>query len=158
TVSPRFDGALFTETGERVDDPYVVASDRFTLAGTPVRTITPTTDIGRVTLWQVEQPARLAMLRTGFQPNGDIYQRAQVEVFSCGPGELQVTLLGKDGSPVIIGVEGGASRRFTPSANGGVVHAVVHAPEHLDGSTRCRFWINTPGLVGTTTVQFVHAS
>jgi hypothetical protein len=158
TVSPRFDGALFTETGRQLDDPYVVAADRFTFVGTPVRTITPTTDIGHMTLWQVERPARLALLRTNFQPNGDIYRRAEVEVFSCGPGELQVTLLGKDGAPVIIGVEGGTSRRYVPGANGAVVHAVVPAPEHLDGSTRCRFFIDTPGLVGTTTVQFVHSS
>jgi hypothetical protein len=158
TVSPRFDGALFTETGRPIDDQYIAASDRFAFVGTPLRTITPTTDIGHVTLWQVEQPARLALLRTNFQPNGDIYKRAQVEVFACGPGELQVTLLGKDGSPVIIGVEGGTSRRYVPGANGEVVHAVVPAPENLDGATRCRFFVNTPGLVGTTTVQFVHAS
>src|SRR6185369_6609842 len=101
-VSPRFDGALFTESGERVDDPFVVASDRFAFAGTPLRTVAPTTDVGHVTLWQVERPLRLALLRTNFQPNGDIYQHAQVEVFACGPGELQVTLLGKDGSPVIV--------------------------------------------------------
>lgn len=157
TVSPRFDGVLFTQSGDRIDDPFIAASDRFTFVGTPLRTITPTTDIGHVTLWQIERPARLALLRTNFQPNGDIYRRATVEVFSCGPGELQVTLLGKDGAPVIIGVEGGTSRRYVPGANGEVVHAVVPAPEHLDGSTRCRFFIDTPGLVGTTTVQFVHA-
>jgi Dolichyl-phosphate-mannose-protein mannosyltransferase len=158
TVSPRFDGALFSDTGQELDDPYVVASDRFSLVGTPLRTITSTTDVGKLTLWQVEGPARLALLRTNFQPNGDIYRRAEVEVFSCGPGELQVTLLGKDNSPVLIGVEGGTSRRFTPGGEGGVAHAVVPAPENLGGATRCRFWIETPGIVGTTTVQFVHAS
>ena len=157
TVSPRFDGALFSESGEQLDDPYVVTTDKYALVGTPLRTISPTTDVGHLTLWQVERPMRLALLRTNFQPNGDIYQHAQIEVFACGPGELQVTLLGK-GSPVVVSVDGGASRRYVPGADGGVVHAVVPAPEHLGGATRCLFRIDSPGLVGTTTVQFVHAS
>jgi hypothetical protein len=158
TVSPRFDGVLFSESGEQLDDPYVVTTDKYALVGTPLRTISPTTDVGYVTLWQVEPPVRLALLRTNFQPNGDIYQHAQIEVFSCGPGELQVTLLGKDGAPVVVSVDGGASRRYTPAAGGGIVHAVVPAPEHLGGATRCLFRIDSPGLVGTTTVLFVHAS
>jgi hypothetical protein len=156
-VSPRYDGLLLTATGEALGEPYVVAPERFTLLGTPVTSITTGTDAGRLTLWKVDPPARLTMMRSGFQPNGDIEQSARVEVFACTPGRLDVTLLGKDGSPVLLGVEGGVTRRYT-TAGKDVVHASVPSPLGTGETGRCRFWIETPGLVGTTTITFVPAT
>jgi hypothetical protein len=156
-VSPRFDGILFTAAGTPMNEPYVVAPDRFLLVGTPVHSIDTTTDVGRLTLWRVVPPARLAMLRTGFQPNGDIIGSARIDVFSCGPGRLDVTILGKDGSPVLLGAEGGVTRRYS-TAGQEVVHASVPSPAQAHESTRCRFFIDTPGLIGTTTITIVPES
>ncbi len=152
-VSPRFDGTLFSESGQTLQEPYVVAPDRFTLEGTPVRSIAPSTDVGHLTLWRVQPPARLTMLRTGFQPNGDVTGTAEVDVFSCTDGALEVTMLGKDGSQVFVGVAGGRSKHYAP-AGGEVVHASIPTPADLGGASRCRFWIETSGLVGTTTIIF----
>ena len=95
-VYPRFDGQLFTTTGRAVDDPYVLASERLKLVGRRVRSVTQPIDGSTLTLWKVDPPDRVLFLRTGFQANGDISGHAQVDVFDCGPGQLEITILGKD--------------------------------------------------------------
>lgn len=157
TVSPRFDGRLYTTTGEQVDGPYVLASERMTFAGSPVRSIRQPIDGSTLTLWKVDPPVRVRMLRTGFQPNGDFSGHAQIDVFGCGPGELDVTLVGKDGSPVTLGAAGVQPRTVAPASRVGV-RVVVPTPLSAGGSTRCTFSLDTPGLAGSTVISFVPAS
>ena len=156
-VSPRFDGALLTTSGNAVPDPYVLASQRMTFVGEPVRSVLQPVDNTMLTLWKAEPPVRLKMLRTGFQANGDFSHHARIDVFACGPGQLEVTLLGKDGSPVTIEAPGVPPRRAAPKEGIGA-RVVVPVPPFADGSTRCTFSLYTPGLVGTTVVSFVPAS
>jgi hypothetical protein len=92
-------------------------------------------------------------VRTGFQPNGDFSGRAQVDVFGCGQGHLDLTLLGKDGSPVTLSVVDGASRTVAPRPRVGL-HVALPAPVSATGSERCTFLLDSPGLVGTTVIAF----
>jgi Dolichyl-phosphate-mannose-protein mannosyltransferase len=157
TISPRFDGILHTEEGATVDTPYALASDRYTFAGTPVSSISPQTDIGRLTLWRVSAPLQLRTIRDGFLPNGDIVGKAVVDVFACGPGQLQLTLLGKQGTPVTLRVDGNDVKTIAPPP-GSVAHEFIPAPPTADGTTHCRFELDSKGLLGSTVVQFVPAS
>ena len=156
TVSPRFDGQLFSPDGQHVDTPYVVTTGRVALVGKPVRALVQAIDGVTLTLWKVDPPARLRILRTGFQPNGDVSGHAEIDVFACGPGALNVTLLGKDGSPVTLGGPGIPPRTAAPAPRVGV-NVVLPAPAAATGSTRCTFTLDTPGLVGTTVISFVPA-
>ncbi len=156
TVSPRFDGRLFAANGTSIDDPYVLASQRATITGTAVRSITRPIDGTTLTLWKVDQPVRLRMLRTGFQSNGDFSGHAQIDVFACGPGRLDVTLLGKDGSRVTLSAPGVRAQTLAPGPNVGA-HVVVPSPTAI-GNTHCTFSLDTPGLVGTTVISFVAAA
>jgi hypothetical protein len=155
-LSPRFDGRLFMTGGRSFDDPYVLASTRFTFVGTQVAAIAAS-DQSRLTLWKVEPPLRLRTLRTGFQGNGDFSGRARIEVFGCQPGELDVTLLGKDGSPATISATGGPPRTLAPGPGVGT-HIVIPTPPTADGNTRCTFSFETPGLVGTTVISYTPSS
>jgi hypothetical protein len=154
-VSPRFDGRLFMTSGKPVDDPYILASDRFTFVGTPIASIKPG-DLSRLTLWSIEPPVRLQMLRTGIHPNGDISGHAQIELFSCTPGTLEVTLLGKDGSPITLSAPGAQPRTFAPAPRVGL-RVVLRTPTSATGNEPCTFSLDTPGLVGTTVISFVPA-
>lgn len=155
-VSPRFDGRLLMTAGRSLDDPYALASGRFTFVGEPIASIAAS-DQSRLTLWRLDPPARLRMLRTGFQPNGDFSGHAQVEVFACERGALEVTLLGKDASRVTLSAEGVQPRTVAPAAHVGI-RVVVPTPPSADGSTPCTFSLDTPGLAGSTVISFVPAS
>jgi hypothetical protein len=156
TISPRFDGRLFAADGSGIRNDYVLGSERLTFVGTPVRSVTAPIDGSTLTLWKLDPPARLRLLRTGFQSNGDFSGRAQVDVFGCSRGALEVTLLGKDGSPVTLTAVDGVSRTVAPRPRVGV-HLALPTPTGATGSERCTFLLDTPGLVGTTVITFTPA-
>jgi hypothetical protein len=93
---------------------------------------------------------------SGFKPNGDVYGRepARVRVFSCGRGSLELTLLGKQGLPTRILVNGkvAAEQAIPP---GGVWRPSVPSPASADGSGTCVYTIASDGLIGSTRVEFV---
>lgn len=152
-VSPRFDGQLFTTAGEHVRGAYVLASQRMTIAGAAVQSVSQPIDGTTLTLWKIDPPARLTMLRTGFQPNGDFSGHAQIDVFDCKPGALNVTLLGKDGSPVTLRTPGVPPRRVAPGPRVGSRVVVPAQPDAVNVG-RCTFSLETPGLVGSTVISF----
>jgi len=153
TFSPRFDGRLFAADGSALDARFVVASQRMMFVGEPVASITQPIDGSTLTLWRVDQPLRLRLLRTGLLPNGDFSGHAQVDVFDCGPGRLGVTVLGKDGSAVTVGAPGVPSQTVAPKAGIGA-HVDIPAPTNTGGASRCTFTLDTPGLAGTTVIDF----
>ena len=59
-------------------------------------------------LWRVEPPLRMSRRITGLRPNGDLHghEAARIEVLGCEPGELQLTILGKEGRPTRIRLGG----------------------------------------------------
>ena len=95
---------------------------------------------------------------TGLRPNGDLYggTSARIEVFACGPGQLQLTLLGKQGFATRIRSGGRtlAERAIPPQ---GVWRPSVPAPAGADGSGRCLYELQSDGLIGTTRIEFVRS-
>ena len=112
-----------------------------------------------MTLWNVESPVRVLLRVRGLQPNGDLYggSSARIEVFGCGPGELQLTLLGKQGAPTTIWLDGQllAERAIPPET---VWRPSVPAPAAADGLGRCVYELDSEGLVGSTRIEFVRSA
>jgi Dolichyl-phosphate-mannose-protein mannosyltransferase len=155
TVGPRFDGRLFGVAGRSMAGHEVVASTAFTFVGTAVAEARQQNiDQAGLRLWRLTGPPRLSTWTTGLQPNGDIVQPVQISVYACGPGRLELTLLGKQGLPVEVDVDGIPRRRIQLQP-GGVWQGAVPAPGYADGQTRCVYELRSPGLVGSTRIEFV---
>ncbi|HEX5800319.1 MAG TPA: hypothetical protein VFY02_09450 [Gaiellaceae bacterium] len=158
TVSPRFDGLLLRTDGDRPTARLVVAPAELELAGQPISAASPSTDLNGLTLWQADTPLRVVTRRDGFQPNGDIDGAPGiVTVFGCGPGQLQLTLLGKAGAEVSVTANEIPRRQFR-LANGDVWIGSIAAPPDADGRAPCVFSISSPGLVGSTVVEWAPAT
>ncbi len=154
-VRLRADGTLVDSDGQTVDAAQVVAPSNVLLVGEQVAAMAPSTEPG-MTLWNIESPVRVLQRVRGLQPNGDLYggSSARIEVFGCGAGELQLTLLGKQGAPTRIRLDGEtlAERAVPPEA---VWRPAVPAPPSADGSGRCVYELESDGLVGSTRIEFV---
>jgi hypothetical protein len=156
-VTIRDDGVLVDAEGGTVGAAQVVAPTNALVAGEPLAAMGPSSEPG-MTLWSVEQPVRLVQRVRGLQPNGDLYggESARIEVFGCGPGELQLTLLGKQGAPTRILQDGRvlAERAIPPET---VWRPAVPAPANADPESRCVYELESDGLVGSTRVEFVRS-
>ena len=108
-----------------------------------------------MTLWRADAPLRVRWITTGVQTNGDIAGAARVQVPGCRRGHLSLTLLGKAGTPVTISVDGQDTLTVTP-ARDTAWSGKIPAPPSADGTDACTYDINSPGLVGTTRVEFVY--
>ena len=153
-AAPGFDGLVLDALGERLPGGFVAASSNIALAGKQLASYGPATDMPGMTLWQADTPLRVRWTTSGVQPNGDIVGTARVQVLGCTTGHLSLTLLGKQGTPVRISVVGRPRVTVTP-APGSVWRGDVPAPAAADGTTRCVYEIDSPGLVGSTRIEFV---
>ena len=124
------------------------------LAGKELTRYGPATDMTGLTLWRAAAPLRVRWVTSGVQPNGDIVGTARVRVLGCAKGHLSLTLLGKQGTPVQISVGGLKALTVTPPANS-VWSGDVPAPATADGTNPCVYEIASPGLVGSTRIEFV---
>jgi hypothetical protein len=97
------------------------------------------------------------MRRDGFMPNGDFSGVAQITVYGCRPGTLDVTLLGKSGDPVEAFVDGIPVATLRTPADTSKVHRIP-APPYSDGTHACGYELRTNGLAGSTTIVFTPAS
>ncbi len=149
------DGQLDAMDGRAFQPALVAAPSDFELAGEPIARAPRSTDLSGITLWRIEEPLRLLMSRTGVQPNGDIIGTATITVYACGRGRLELTLLGKQGTPVELRVNGLTWAR-PQVASGTVWNGSVPAPPDADGRSLCIFEVVSPGLLGTTRIEFVH--
>jgi len=142
------DGAL------PIDARYVVSSDVHTFVGTPVAQIAQTGILeAGLTLWRLDGPPRISTIETGILPNGDMHWKAQITVFDCAGGQLELTLLPKK------------TTRLTVSVNGKVVQQVslaglpywngtVYAPRSTKPEL-CTFELAGGKLLGSTRIAFV---
>jgi hypothetical protein len=149
------DGRLRTRTHELVTARYVVAPTSVSPRGEQVASLPASLDQQGMTLWRTSSPLELSYRSARFKPNGDIYgQSAVVRVFGCGRGRLELTLLGKQGLPTRILINGKvAAERAIP--NGKVWRPSIPTPSSADGSTTCVYKIASEGLIGSTRVEFV---
>ncbi len=153
-VSVGEDGVLRTEDGNSLDRGVVVAPDTLTLAGEPLLGRPQgDSDVPGLTAWRVEPPARVVLSRVGFLPNGDFVHKAQITVYRCRPGTLDVTILGKSGKPVRAFVDGIRVATLETPAGTAAVHRIP-TPPYADGTHACGFELQTPGYAGSTTIVF----
>lgn len=150
-------GLLRTTDGDGLNGPLIVSPTEIELRGERVAQAPRSTTLTGLTLWRVEPPARVSLWKAGVQPNGDILGEALVSVYACGPGRLELILLGKQGLPVEISADGILNARVTV-APGTVWTGSIPAPPDADGHRLCSFTIKSPGLVGSTRLEFVRDS
>jgi hypothetical protein len=149
----REDGEL--RGSERSVSPQlVVAPVELDIAGERIAQAPRSTDLGGLALWRIDPPLRLDTWKTGIQPNGDILDRAAITAYRCGGGRLELTLLGKQGTPVELRVEGLTVGR-PEIASGAVWNGTIAAPADTDGRSSCLFEIVSGGLLGSTRLEFV---
>ena len=156
-VSAGEDGVLRTRDGRPLDRPVVVAPDTLTLAGEPLQARPQgDSEAPGLTVWRLEQPARIVLSRVGFLPNGDFVHKAQITVYKCRPGTLDVTILGKSGEPIRAFVDGIQVATLETPAGESAVHRIP-TPPYADGTHACGFELQTEGYAGSTTIVFTPA-
>lgn len=155
-AAPRDDGRLVTVSGAEVDAPAAVSPTGTSVVGEEVAALPASFEQVGMTLWRAEPPLRLSRRLVGLRPNGDLHggERALVYVYACGPGRLELTLLGKQGAPtrILLGDRVVAERAIPPEQ---VWRPSVAAPSSADGSGSCVYRIETDGLIGSTRIDFV---
>ena len=152
----RRDGLLEARSGADLGPPAVAAPTGTSIVGEEIASMPASFEQVGMALWRVEPPLRMSRRVTGLRPNGDLHgsEVARIEVFGCGPGELQLTLLGKEGRPtrIRLGRTIVAERTIPPE---GVWRPAVRAPRDADGTGRCVYMLETDGLIGSTRIDFV---
>jgi 4-amino-4-deoxy-L-arabinose transferase-like glycosyltransferase len=153
-VSVGEDGVLRTEDGSSLDRSVVVAPDTLTLAGEPLLGRPQgDSEVPGLTAWRAEAPARVVLSRAGFLPNGDFVHKAQITVYQCRPGTLDVTILGKSGKPVRAFVDGIHVATLETPAGESAVHRIP-TPPYANGTHACGVELQTAGYAGSTTIVF----
>jgi hypothetical protein len=150
----RPDGLLDPVDGGAFRPVLVAAPANLELAGERLAAAGRTTDLEGLVLWRPDLPVRVLTARSGVQPNGDIVGTAELTVYACGPGRMELTLLGKQGTP--LEVRGNGITLARPEvAPDTVWKGSVSAPPDADGRSPCTFELVSPGLVGSTRLEFV---
>ena len=152
----RDDGLLQTRSGDELRLQAVAAPTGTSIVGDEVASLPASFEQQGMGLWRVEGPVRVSRRIVGLEPNGDLYgdSHAWIVVFGCGPGQLEMTLLGKQGLPTRIRLQGVVAAESTIPP-GGVWRPVVPAPKSADGTGRCVYELDTDGLIGSTRIDFV---
>lgn len=152
-------GLLTDDDGNTFEASHLAAPATVIPNGELLATLPPSVEQTGMGVWRLDGPARLLQRVTGLRPNGDLHggEVARIEVFACARGELQLTLLGKQGLPTRIR-SGGATLAEKAIPPEEVWRVAVPAPVGADGSTRCVYELETDGLVGSTRVEFVRGA
>jgi hypothetical protein len=155
-ASARPDGRFVTRSGKLADATYVAAPTGITIVGEPVATLPASFYEAGMTLWRVTPPLRVSARVGGLRPNGDLNggEHAVVRVFGCGRGQLELTLLGKQGLETRI-LRNGTVRAAQRIPPGGVWRPKVPAPPSANGRRTCVYRIESDGLMGSTRIDFV---
>ena len=154
SLTLRDDGVLRPVDGRAFQPELVAAPSELELAGERVAEAPRSTDLTGITLWRADPPLRIRTWRTGVQPNGDVLGTARITVYDCPPGALELTLFGKQGTPVE--VRSGGLTWARPEIPPDVVWTgSIPASPDADGRSLCTFELLSPGLLGSTRIEFV---
>jgi hypothetical protein len=135
---------------------YIVASDQSEFFGTPVGHIAETgLDVAGLTLWRLDGPARLSLVTSNIQPNGDMTVPASVTVYDCRGGDLHLTLLPKATRIVQVTLNGKLALRES-IAGMKFWNGTVSAPRSVE-PRMCVFTITGQTLLGSTVVDFTRS-
>lgn len=155
-AAPQADGGLSTRSGELVAARYLAAPTGVAIVGERVAELPASFEQPGMALWRVTSRLKLSHRVVGLRPDGDLHggEVAVIRVFACGPGRLELTVLGKQGLPtrVLVGGAVAAARAVPP---GVVWRPSIRVPASADGSNVCVYRLETDGLIGTTRVEFV---
>jgi hypothetical protein len=156
-VTVRGDGRLSTLPGNDVDAHHVAGSTDVSVIGERVVTLPASFEQPGMALWRVSPPVRLSQRVFGLQPNGDLYagDTARITVFSCRPGRLELTLLGKQGLTTRVLVDGAVVAERAIPAGGVWRVGVPSSPSSANGTSTCVYRLQTDGLIGSTRVEWV---
>ena len=154
-VSIRSDGAFVDDSGDEIGAPHVLLAATHALDGELLASSPPTDIAPGYGLWRLDGRLRLVSRTEGFTPVGD-FGRAKVVVYPCGPGALELTLLGKDGFPVRLSVNGLPWQTIEVQP-GGVWSGAVPSLRPSGLPIPCLFELESEGLVGSTRVEWVPA-
>ena len=148
------DGLLRTADGTTLRREVVVAPSTVVLAGEAVAE-RPAGDSEQpgLTAWRPDGPVRVIRRVDGLLPNGDFTGTVRITVFSCVPGTLDVTVLGKSGDPIRAYVDGFEVDRLETPPEESATHSIP-APPYADGSRPCVFALENEGFAGTTRIDF----
>jgi PAS domain-containing protein len=149
------DGRFVDAEGRDVTASSVVAPAWLEFSGQAVADTPLTADEPAKTVWRTDgRLLRATIAREGFTPVGDFLGEARVTVFGCTRGALRLTLLGKQGEPINIGVNGIPVKtlHIAPET---VWRGSIAAPPNADGTFACEYVLESPGLVGSTQVTWV---
>jgi hypothetical protein len=134
-------------------DRYIVASDRNQFDGRAVAHLAQTgLDVAGLTLWRLDEPARLSLVTSNIQANGDILGPARITVYDCTKGTLQLTLVPKATRVVQITLNG---RTVLQKSLSGLASFQATIP--VPPSARpheCVFTITGQSLLGSTVIEF----
>jgi len=152
------DGVLRSADGTPLARPLVVAPEGMMIAGDRVAERPQGDgDAPGLVAWRPQEPVRIELERSGFLPNGDFTRNAQITVYACRPGTLDVTVLGKSGDPVRASVDGIQVATLQTPAGESAIHRIP-TPPYADGTHACGFQLDTDGLAGSTTIVFTPRS
>jgi len=155
-VTIQRDGAVLDERDQQVSEPYVVVPTTLVPRGESTAATRPTELAPGFALWRVEEPLQFVSRSAGFSPVGD-FRSATVVVYRCSPGALALRLLGKDGTPVRILVNGFPWLTVQPQP-GTMWSGSIPSLRAGNDRSPCLFELRSEGLVGSTRVEWVPGS
>jgi hypothetical protein len=140
-----------------VDDHYALAANELTFIGSPVAQLAQNgLDVSGLTLWELNEPARLSTVTHNVLPNGDMVGPATVDVYDCRNGSLDLTLLPKATQTLTILFDG-LPVRHVDLGGQAVWHGSIPVPRSTTPRL-CRFTIEGGSLLGSTRIAFVRSS
>jgi Dolichyl-phosphate-mannose-protein mannosyltransferase len=134
---------------------YAAANDQVTIIGTPVVHQDRGPDSYGMTLWKLEGRPRVSMIENSIKPNGDMIGPAQITVFDCAGGQLQLTLLPKASDHVLVFLDG--KRVLRQPLSGDFWNGAVNVPPSHTAKA-CQFAIRGGLLLGSTRIAFERPS
>jgi hypothetical protein len=134
-----------------IKDHYAVASDRITFFGTPIAHDSRGPNLESLTLWHLDEPARLSMATTGILPNGDMTGPGTIAVYDCAGGTLDLTLLPKATDVVTVSL---GNRRVLRQRIAGLKFWQGSIPVPASHRGTCVFTIRGGLLLGSTVRTF----